>query len=112
MRSCIFVFVTRLPGPGRSDGIDGSQVRRLWLVGALRAYTLAMTRGQIDQLLSLPEADQVESAEALWTSLGVGAGPLPDWQREAVDQALDEVSEPSADLRDWDVVRKEIWPEK
>ena len=71
-----------------------------------------MTRGQIDELLSLPEPDRAEIAEALLASLGVGDGPLPDWQREAVDQALDEVSESSANLRDWDAVRKEIWPQK
>jgi putative addiction module component (TIGR02574 family) len=69
-----------------------------------------MTKAEIQhQVMSLPEEERLEIADAIWTSLSdPDTLPLPQWQRDLLDERL-----ASADLeegRDWEDVRAEIWP--
>ena len=73
-----------------------------------------MTRAEIKQeALSLPEPDRLELAEALWASLNEpgsspGAQPLPDWQKQLLDERLQSSADEEGET--WESVRAEVWP--
>jgi putative addiction module component (TIGR02574 family) len=69
-----------------------------------------MTKSEIQrQVLELPEEDQLEIADAIWTGLSqADALPLPQWQKNLLDERL--ASADSEEGRDWEDVKAEIWP--
>lgn len=49
-----------------------------------------MTKAQmLEKVLELPVEERLEVAEAIWASLDPSANlPLPDWQRELLDERI------------------------
>jgi len=69
-----------------------------------------MTKAQLrDELLKLPYEQRLEIAEMLVTS--EENPPLHDWQKRALDAALEEYRDRPGDEQTWDQVRAEIWPD-
>lgn len=73
-------------------------------------YNGAMTKIEIrQQVMELPEAERLEIADAIWSSLDdPDTLPLPQWQRDLLDERLASID--TEEGRDWEDVKAEIWP--
>lgn len=73
-----------------------------------------MTKAEVrSQALQLPEAERLALAEELWASVSETQAhpetlPLPDWQKDLLDQRLEESQDDPG--KPWDEVEAEIWP--
>ncbi len=70
-----------------------------------------MTKAQLrEELLKLPYDQRLEFAEMLVAS--EDNPPLQDWQRRALDAALEDYRERPGGEQSWDEVRAELWPRR
>jgi putative addiction module component (TIGR02574 family) len=72
-----------------------------------------MTRSEIQRTaLELPVEERQELVEVLWESLESDPGPLPDWQRQLLDERLAALEASPEEGTVWEVVEKRIWPDE
>lgn len=64
----------------------------------------------LDSLHNLPLNERVLLVESLWEDLSpVAAGlPVPQWQREVLDERETRVAEGTARYIDWEIAKREI----
>ena len=71
-----------------------------------------MTRLEIQKTaLELPPRERQELAETLWASLERESAPLPDWQRQLIDDRLAALENKPEDGVPWEEVERRVWPE-
>lgn len=62
------------------------------------------------ELLKLPAHEREELIETLWLSLEEEISTIPDWQRELIDERLEELENNDHKFIDWVEVKEKIWP--
>lgn len=70
-----------------------------------------MTKAQLKrEALQLPVEEQLEIAEAIWESLESAADqpPIPDWQRQLLDERIAEDDADPKGGSPWEQVRQRI----
>jgi putative addiction module component (TIGR02574 family) len=65
---------------------------------------------KLAELLALPAEERLALIEALWTSLvdEVERIPLPDWQRQLLDERIAEEARNGDEGETWDDLRKRL----
>lgn len=73
-----------------------------------------MTKAEVDELLKLPAEERLEIAQVLWESVGpedeIRFLSIPDWQRQLLDERLEDLDENPGDEQPWEEVKAELWP--
>lgn len=64
----------------------------------------------LDALHQLPFKERLLAVEALWEGLAPAAAglPVPQWQREMLDERETRVTEGTARYIDWEIAKREI----
>lgn len=64
----------------------------------------------LDALHQLPLNDRLLAVEALWEGLSPAAAglPVPQWQREVLDEREARVAEGTARYIDWEIAKRDI----
>lgn len=65
-----------------------------------------MSKTQLAELLALPLEERVEVAEALWRS--IEDEPIPEWQKQLLDERLREAEENPDAFVSWEEVGAEV----
>ncbi len=88
----------------------------MFLARAANRYALTMlAKAQIQkEALNLPAQERIELVVELWDSLAPGEIPLPEWQRDLIQDRLAALDEISPDERSapWEAVRPRIFADK
>jgi putative addiction module component (TIGR02574 family) len=73
-----------------------------------------MKSAEIRKLLELPATERMELAQILWDSLEpdeeIRFLPVPDWQRQILDERLADLEANPGDEQSWEEVKAELWP--
>jgi putative addiction module component (TIGR02574 family) len=73
-----------------------------------------MTKAEVEQLLKLPAEERLEIAQALWESVEpedeVRFLPIPAWQRQLIEERLEDLGRHPGDEQPWEEVKAELWP--
>lgn len=71
-----------------------------------------MTRAEMEKLLDLPTEERLELAQILWDSIAPEDEAhflaIPAWQREILDDRLDDLARNPEDEEPWEQVKAEL----
>jgi putative addiction module component (TIGR02574 family) len=73
-----------------------------------------MKNAEIRKLLELPVDERMELAQILWESVEPEDEarflPIPDWQRQILDERLADIDRNPGAEQTWEEVKAELWP--